>query len=207
MNDHNQFSGYNPYAQAAPGRQPGSPGQAEIHHDRAQVPPEFAAGHPEMPPWGLHPHHLPYSGLPPYGINPHHPHYPGPQQPYAHPAYQGHHQMPPEAFAANMQGQQIPPAAKKEEGGMNAMLQGLSESMGLSSIAELLSMDDKEFWKGAALGAVIALLATNENVRENIMATLAKLMATMKVKPESRNSEPERQGSNQADATGSEPAE
>ncbi|PID42301.1 MAG: hypothetical protein CSB48_10990 [Proteobacteria bacterium] len=86
------------------------------------------------------------------------------------------------------------------------MLKGIGESMGLGNLAELLSIDDKEFWKGAALGATIALLATNDGVKENLMATVARLMATMKATANGGDSNPEKEEFDHSGGTGSEPS-
>lgn len=42
---------------------------------------------------------------------------------------------------------------------------------GLSSLTRMLNLDDKEFWKGALVGAAAVLLLTNESVQGALFKT------------------------------------
>ncbi len=45
---------------------------------------------------------------------------------------------------------------------------------GLSSLSKMLDLDDKDFWKGALLGAAVVLLLTNDSVQNTLFRTGAK---------------------------------
>lgn len=61
----------------------------------------------------------------------------------------------------------------------SAQAQGMVEGMMgeqaglLKNIISTIGADDKEFWKGAMIGAAATLLLTNENVRNMLMQTLS----------------------------------
>ena len=83
-----------------------------------------------------------------------------------HPAYYPHPHMPP----------QSPPEASADENDpfmeqAQAMLeQALGEDAGMfKDILGSLGMNDKEFWKGAMIGAAAALLLSNDKVRGKMM--------------------------------------
>jgi hypothetical protein len=42
---------------------------------------------------------------------------------------------------------------------------------GLSSLTQMLNLDDKELWKGALIGAAAVLLLTNESVQNALFKT------------------------------------
>ncbi|WP_299020393.1 YtxH domain-containing protein [uncultured Photobacterium sp.] len=110
--------------------------------------------HHAMPPHGYHPHagyhHAPhgYPPMPPhhyYGMPPHHPE---------------HHESHPENDALFQQAQ--------------GMLEGMmGEQAGIfKDLMHKMGVDDKEFWKGAMIGAAAALVLSNENVRNNLLQML-----------------------------------
>lgn len=68
------------------------------------------------------------------------------------------------------------------------MLRQLGESAGLGDLGGMFAFDDKEFWKGAVVGAAAVLLLTNENVRDTLMGGISK--ATSAVKPGSGTETP-----------------
>ncbi|WP_232060549.1 YtxH domain-containing protein [Vibrio ponticus] len=141
---------------------------------QTQFPP---AGH--MPPpmwhhpmWMQHPAFCHPSMMPP--PNWHHPH----MHPAMHQAMsQGMHQ-------GMYQGMQSPTAAPNQEQNeandalfeqAQAMLEGaMGEEAGMfKEILGSLGMNDKEFWKGAMVGAAAALLLSNENVRGKLMGLVS----------------------------------
>ena len=51
---------------------------------------------------------------------------------------------------------------------------------GLSSLSKMLDFDDKDFWKGALVGAAVVLLLTNDTVQETLFRTGAKAKEKVK---------------------------
>lgn len=113
-------------------------------------PPQFAQQPPQYPPQMM-------PGYPPAG-------YPMPPQPGAAPQQPYHH---PHHHAA-AQGPDWSHHAQNMVEGMMGEQAGL-----LKNIISSVGMDDKEFWKGAMIGAAVTLLLTNESVRGTLMQTLA----------------------------------
>ncbi len=110
---------------------------------------------------------------PPYGYP-----YPPHMMPM-HPAMHG--QLPPPywppqahpAMAVSPYGYAAPaPSAGQSQ----AMLEGLlGEQAGIfKDLLHTLGVDDKEFWKGAMIGAAAALVFSNETVRGNLQALLGQ---------------------------------
>lgn len=65
--------------------------------------------------------------------------------------------------------------------GVSAMVEEIANGgNGLSSLSKILDFDDKEFWKGALLGAAAVLLLTNESVQETLFRTGAKAKEKVK---------------------------
>lgn len=130
-------------------------------------------GMPPPPPWPYHPHMMPpgfyhHPGMPPHmamppGMHPHWPHYP--------PA--------PEMQGAEPPQPEISPEQKAQhEQLMNQaqqMLEGaLGEEVGIfKELLGAFGMNDKEFWKGAMVGAAAALILSNDKVRGSLMGMLA----------------------------------
>lgn len=149
----------------------------------------FAAGGEQIPPGGS-PHQMPPPEYPP-----HMPHMPPPMAHMAGPwagYYPHQHWGPPPvppghwhehmaAYAQQSQQTQPPPqqSGPHKHDPLQAMLKDLGNSAGLGSLVEMLSLDDKEFWKGALVGAAIALLASNENVRGSLMGAMQTMMAAV----------------------------
>jgi len=79
------------------------------------------------------------------------------------------------------------------------MLRQLGESAGLGDLGGMFAFDDKEFWKGAVVGAAAILLLTNENVRDTLLGGISK--ATSAVKP---NAETETPAANESKKTSEE---
>lgn len=69
-----------------------------------------------------------------------------------------------------------PPDAAAPAGGMAKLMQDLAggNGSGLSGLTQLLSLDDKEFWKGALVGAAAVLLLTNEGVQRALFRGAVK---------------------------------
>jgi hypothetical protein len=59
-------------------------------------------------------------------------------------------------------------------GGMVEMMQALGGGGSFASLGRMLGSDDKEFWKGALVGAAAVLLLTNESVQRALFRTGAK---------------------------------
>ncbi|WP_394199814.1 hypothetical protein [Shewanella waksmanii] len=143
---------------------------------QASPPPGYYAPPPHM----MHPyyyppaHHYgyPQGGHPQHYAHPHghpHAHMPPPSSPYGAP----HMHMPPPGMPPNMtppepqQGDVSDPFFEQAQ----AMLEGaLGEEAGIfKELLGNMGMNDKEFWKGAMVGAAAALLLSNENVRKGLM--------------------------------------
>jgi len=93
------------------------------------------------------------------------------------------------------QGQTAQPASDSSgNDGLKAILNDIGKATGLGKLSELLSLDDREFWKGAIVGASIAMLASNKNLHA-LMGMASNLMATMN--PEEQT---DQQTSNPAEA-------
>ncbi len=133
---------------------PNHPGYGQPHHPQGyhHMPPP--AGYYPPPPPGYHPPPPPgYYPPPPY---------------YAHPAYQQEHSAPhqhhgkahyeePENDALYQQAQGVVEGLMGEQSGV------------FKDMLSKMGIDDKEFWKGAMIGAAAALILGNENVRNNLM--------------------------------------
>ncbi|PWC11117.1 hypothetical protein B4923_14580 [Brenneria roseae subsp. americana] len=111
------------------------------------APPQQPAYWPHPPMW--YPQMMP--GFPPMG-------YPMPPQAMAA-AQPSHHAQP--AFDWNQQAQSMVENMMGEQAGI------------LKNIIGTVGMDDKEFWKGAMIGAAVTLLLTNESVRNMLLQTVA----------------------------------
>ncbi|WP_084722267.1 hypothetical protein [Photobacterium aquae] len=165
--------------------------------------------HPGMIPPHLHPyyfpHHHPYfhgnpamahaaMGMPACGIPP-------------QPAAAMNHGMPPHvhphmwaAHMAMMAQGMVPPGTPQQQGEQSqqapntddaldpmfeqaqAMLEGaLGEDAGMfKQILGTMGMNDKEFWKGAVVGAAAALVLSNENVRKGLMGLVSNAGSMLK---------------------------
>jgi hypothetical protein len=58
--------------------------------------------------------------------------------------------------------------------GMAQAMQEIANGGGLSSLTKLLDFDDKDFWKGALVGAVAVLLLTNDSVQRALFRGAVK---------------------------------
>ncbi|MFI3246112.1 MAG: hypothetical protein R3Y10_06435, partial [Ferrimonas sp.] len=113
---------------------------------------------------------------PPYGY-PYPPHM-MPMHPAMHgqlPPQYWHPQMHP-AMAVPPSGYAVPAPSAAGTGQSQAMLEGLlGEQAGIfKDLLHTLGVDDKEFWKGAMIGAAAALLFSNEAVRGNLQSLLGQ---------------------------------
>ncbi|KPZ69110.1 hypothetical protein AN944_03126 [Shewanella sp. P1-14-1] len=159
----------NPYqSHMPPGYGYGMPPNAaypHMQHPHAHMHPGMHQGmqhnHPHMHP-GFngphgHPHyHSPYAQHHPMWSQPH----------MMHPAYYPHPNMPPQS-EPDANAEQNDPFMEQAQ----AMLeQALGEDAGMfKDILGSLGMNDKEFWKGAMIGAAAALLLSNDKVRGKLM--------------------------------------
>lgn len=114
----------------------------------------------------------PFAAAPPYGYAP---------PAYGYPAYA----MPPWGCAWPPAAAFVPPAAAAAApppeaaappGGMAKLMQDLAggNGDGLAGLTQLLNLDDKEFWKGALVGAAAVLLLTNESVQRALFRGAVK---------------------------------
>ncbi len=136
-----------PWPQYPPGY--GHPAYQGHPNQHQQVPPQ-AYYHAPPPPPGY--------GYPPQGFHPHQPHH----APQGHHVHQGHHapQGHPESDALYQQAQGIVEGMMGDQVGV---FKDMMQKMGI---------DDKEFWKGAMIGAAAALILGNENVRSSLLQML-----------------------------------
>jgi hypothetical protein len=96
-------------------------------------------------------------GFPPMGFPP------APQgvpPQFAHPHHHHHHTAA-QGVDWSQYAQNVVDGAMGEQAGL------------LKNIISTVGMDDKEFWKGAMVGAAVTLLLTNDSVRGMLMQTLA----------------------------------
>lgn len=66
------------------------------------------------------------------------------------------------------------------QAGFGAALGNIAEQNGLGMFRSLFNFDDDEFWKGAAVGAALVLLLTNENLRNSLIGGAAKTAEAVK---------------------------
>jgi hypothetical protein len=120
-----------------------------------QVPPQ-----PQMPPQ-LQMQMPPQMamGFPPMGFPPA-PQGAVPPQ-FAHPHHHHHHAAAQQGVDWSQYAQHVVDGAMGDQAGL------------LKNIISTVGMDDKEFWKGAMVGAAVTLLLTNDSVRGMLMQTLA----------------------------------
>ncbi|WP_260260474.1 YtxH domain-containing protein [Vibrio intestinalis] len=149
---HGGFYGYPPHMMPPPHF--ADPRFAQAQMEQAQVPPHMAHMPPPMwhhPMWMHHPAYCHPSMMPP---------------PYWH---QHPHMHPP--TQAQPEEEQPDPLFEQAQ----AMLDGaLGEEAGMfKELLGSLGMNDKEFWKGAMVGAAAALLLSNENVRGKLMGLVS----------------------------------
>ena len=161
-----------PYA--ANGGMPGQPpdaGRGEFPGPGGRGQPGGWAGahggdmHPgAMPPGYAYPG-ANYGPQPVYGMPPQHPYYAAPPPMAGHPGFH--------TSAGGHPGQGQGP-------GMSEVMEELANGgSGLSSLGKLLDFDDKDFWKGALVGAAVVLLLTNESVQNTLFRGGAKAKDTV----------------------------
>ncbi|KAA8998095.1 hypothetical protein FJU30_16895 [Affinibrenneria salicis] len=103
------------------------------------------------------------------------PPYPG----YAMPWYPGAPVPPPPAWPGQASHHHHSHAPSPADAGLYQQAQGMVEElMGEQSgifkhLLSTLGVDDKEFWKGAMMGAAAALILSNENVRSTLLQLVA----------------------------------
>ncbi|WP_198287509.1 YtxH domain-containing protein [Photobacterium marinum] len=134
-------------------------------------PPQGQAAWPHHPPhmhgypYPPHPHHA----MPPHGYHPH----PGYHHPYGYPPVPPHHYhgMPPHHPEHHESHPEHDALFQQAQG----MLEGvMGEQAGIfKDLMHKMGVDDKEFWKGAMIGAAAALVLSNENVRNNLLQMLS----------------------------------
>ena len=115
-----------------------------------QVPPQPQMQMPPQmamgfPPMGFPP--APQGAVPPQFAHPHHHHH--------------HHAAAQQGVDWSQYAQHVVDGAMGDQAGL------------LKNIISTVGMDDKEFWKGAMVGAAVTLLLTNDSVRGMLMQTLA----------------------------------
>lgn len=133
-------------------------------------------GQPSFPPYGYPPHYCPphymmgqpHMGYPHPGYPPH-PHMPHPHMP--HHAYPyGYPEMQPQAQPA-AQAEQADPVAQQAQQMVEGMM---GEQAGMfKEIVGKLGIDDREFWKGAMIGAAAAMVVSNPAIKEMLMGMLS----------------------------------
>ncbi|WP_244204672.1 YtxH domain-containing protein [Vibrio rhodolitus] len=130
---------------------------------QAQIPPQAGYMPPPMwhhPMWMQYPAFCHPSMMPP--PNWHHPHmHPAMHQGMQSPMTEPHQEQGETNDALFEQAQAMLEGAMGEEAGM------------FKEILGSLGMNDKEFWKGAMVGAAAALLLSNENVRGKLMGLVS----------------------------------
>lgn len=142
------------------GAVPQQPQQPAEQAPQPQMPPQ---GWPQQPVWpGMMPGYMPMGYAMPQPMQMQMPPQPMMQpQAMPHPHHHHHHQSAPEGFDWSNQAQGMVEGMMGEQAGM------------LKNIISMIGADDKEFWKGAMIGAAATLLLTNDNVRGMLMQTLS----------------------------------
>jgi|GEM_PF-1072361 len=161
----------------------------------------MAAGQPQQmqppPHWHAPPQQMqppPQQFQQPMPPPPHHAPQPMPGQPqgcapamhcYPAPAWQQPGMMPPpQAYYCYDQPQCYPPpnacppqpcsSSAMEDYCKQVMKTAMGDKSGvLDDLFDKMGMEDKDFWKGAMIGAAAVLLLTNDNVKETLTTTLA----------------------------------
>jgi len=135
-------------------------GHPYYHPQQAQT------SQPMPPPAGYYPPPPGYYG---------HPHCPPPPPPgyyghpqYAHPAYQQPQGMPHQHHGQPHHEAPDNDALYQQAQGVVEGLMG-EQSGAFKEMLGKMGIDDKEFWKGAMIGAAAALILGNENVRNNLL--------------------------------------
>lgn len=109
----------------------------------------------------------PYYPYPPQGMP-----YPPPQYAYAPPPPMYGYQQGMGQGQGQMHGQQ---AHAAQSPGVNQIMEEIAGGgTGLSSLTRMLNFDDKDFWKGALVGAAAVLLLTNESVQRTLFRGAVK---------------------------------
>lgn len=115
---------------------------------------------PPPPPWAM------YGAPPPYGPGmgmPPHPMAPGPQ---------GYHCYGPEPQAPNGSA-----GATPDFKGMHGLLDQLTKGNNpVASLARMLDVNSSDFWKGAAMGAVLVMVLSNDDVKDQLKGMLSGIM-------------------------------
>jgi hypothetical protein len=161
-------------------------GYQNNQHTQDGVPPAWAQ-YPPPPGYYGYPPHMMHPGMQHQYMHPgmQHPHMqPGMQHPHMHPGMQ-HPHMQPGMQHPHMHPGFMPPPMPQAENDLQendpmfeqaqAMLEGMmGEEFGMfKTLLGKMGMNDKEFWKGAMVGAAAALVFSNENVRSNLMNLLS----------------------------------
>ncbi len=198
MSKTHQEQGYPPYSQYADPTE--TEGQQQLPPDYYSYPPHmvnpYYYAHQAMPqgympahghPQGIPPQHMappPGYGFPPQHMAPP----PGYGFPPAHMMhqFQGNpgHGHPPEATT-----QQEPNSTEKDpllEQAQAMLESALGDEAGIfKELLGTIGMNDKEFWKGAIVGAAAALILSNENVRKGLMGAISGAGGMLKTGGES----------------------
>jgi len=125
---------------------------------------------PNHPAYGYPPHPNAYHHMPPPGYYPPPP--PGYCPPPGYHPYYGHHGHPqPEQHLHHGKPHYEPPENDALYQQAEGVVEGLmgEQSGAFKETLSKMGIDDKEFWKGAMIGAAAALILGNENVRSNLM--------------------------------------
>lgn len=135
----------------------GGPGPGRAAEGQPGPDTMYRTGLGQAPGWAMH--HAPYGApvMPPPFM------FQAPPYPAAHGVPYG---WPPMAGHAPAMG----PMAGQAAGGRPGLGQVMEEiangGSGLAGLTKLLDLDDKDFWKGALVGAAAVLLLTNENIQK-----------------------------------------
>lgn len=162
MNDQENFDNQGMPRGRGAGAQPGQ-AAPDMNNGAAtpgnNIPPWQRPPYPGPPPYA--PPQYGYQGPPPYGDYPPYG-YQGQTPDYGQGA--GQSPYPPGAPAAP----QPQPAQQMGDNAFSQLMNQLGEATGLGNLGQMLSWDDKEFWKGALVGAAVVMFLTNDSVRSSL---------------------------------------
>ncbi|MEI6896917.1 MAG: hypothetical protein V5786_05420 [Psychromonas sp.] len=170
MSKNHHEQGYPPYSQSADpteGEQQGPPGYysypPQMVHPYYYPHQPMPHGHPQsMPPQHMAP--PPGYGFPPPGYG-----FPPPHMMHQYQGESGHNHG--DARQQEQNPAENDPLLEQAQ----AMLEGaLGDEAGIfKELLGTIGMNDKEFWKGAIVGAAAALILSNDNVRKGLMGALS----------------------------------
>jgi hypothetical protein len=148
--------------------QAGGPQGACMHHPGSGPQAAAAAPHAAAPGMGMHnAWGGPQAAAAAYGYAP----------------YSGYYDTPPQGWPPYPYPPGYAPAqAGAAPNAFSTAMNDLAEQNGLGMFKNFLNLDDGDFWKGALVGAAVALLISNQDLRNSLIGGAAKTARAVKSK-------------------------